>query len=217
MAITRSQKWRGPASRHADVKSAGRSPGGPLGRFARMQVARFVKALRSPRPRLNSAELKAVATCLRVIAALDRYHELASGSRRLADRGPPVALPTPPEALTFAARRLATIRPLPTSPETQRSSPAMSLERTRPAEFDRAAPRSSAAIKGARWASREAPSRFSRHSLFSARRQAPLGNLYLADRRLRGALPSVSAWAVSPRRSLAFVRRKCCSFSFGVC
>ncbi len=49
--------------------------------------------------------MKAVATYLRVVAALDRYHELAAGPppRALA-KAPPLALPTPPKALTFAPR-----------------------------------------------------------------------------------------------------------------
>ena len=47
--------------------------------------------------------MKAIATYLRVVAALDRYHELAAGPppRRPA-KARPLALPTPPRALTFA-------------------------------------------------------------------------------------------------------------------
>jgi hypothetical protein len=47
--------------------------------------------------------MKAIATYLRVVAALDRYHELAAGPppRRPA-KAPPLALPSPPKALTFA-------------------------------------------------------------------------------------------------------------------
>jgi hypothetical protein len=52
-------------------------------------------------------------------------------------------------------------------------------------------------------------------ALLSERRPG-LERLYLADC-CRGRFPSFSAWAVSPRRSFAFVRRKCSSFSFGVC
>jgi DNA-binding CsgD family transcriptional regulator len=74
-------------------------------RFAQVQVARLVKALRLAEAAIELGELKAVATYLRVIAALDRYHELASGNpppRRL-NEAPPLALPAPPQALTFAA------------------------------------------------------------------------------------------------------------------
>ncbi len=74
--------------------------------FARVQVARLVKALRLAEAAIELGELKAVATYLRIVAALDRYHELAAGSppppRRPAEP-PPLALPTPPKALTFAA------------------------------------------------------------------------------------------------------------------
>jgi hypothetical protein len=74
-------------------------------RFAQVQVGRLVKALRLAEAAIELGELKAVATYLRVVAALDRYHELASGSppRRGASEAPPLALPTPPKALTFAA------------------------------------------------------------------------------------------------------------------
>ena len=73
--------------------------------FASVQVARLVKALRLAEAAIELGELKAVATYLRVVAALDRYHELAAGgppSRRPAEP-PPLALPTPPKALTFIA------------------------------------------------------------------------------------------------------------------
>ena len=74
-------------------------------RFAQVQVARLAKALRLAEAAIELGELKAVATYLRVVAALDRYHELASGSppRRGSSEAPPLALPTPPKALTFAA------------------------------------------------------------------------------------------------------------------
>jgi DNA-binding CsgD family transcriptional regulator len=74
-------------------------------RFARVQVARLVKALRLAEAAIELGELKAVAIYLRVIAALDRYHELAAGSPppRRSSEAPPLALPTPPKALTFAA------------------------------------------------------------------------------------------------------------------
>ncbi|MGB7975531.1 MAG: helix-turn-helix domain-containing protein [Roseiarcus sp.] len=73
-------------------------------RFAQVQVARLIKALRLAEAAVELGELKAVATYLRVIAALDRYHELAAGSppSRRSTEAPPLALPTPPKALTFA-------------------------------------------------------------------------------------------------------------------
>jgi AraC-like DNA-binding protein len=73
-------------------------------RFAQVQVARLAKALRLAEAAIELGELKAVATYLRVVAALDRYHELAAGGprpRRTAE-APPLALPAPPRALTFA-------------------------------------------------------------------------------------------------------------------
>lgn len=72
--------------------------------FARVQVARLVKALRLAEAAIELGELKAVATYLRVVAALDRYHELAAGNPpppRPPVKAPPLALPTPPKALTF--------------------------------------------------------------------------------------------------------------------
>ena len=66
-------------------------------RFAQVQVARLVKALRLAEAAIELGELKAVATYLRVVAALDRYHELAAGSlRRLADRPRPRRSPCLP-------------------------------------------------------------------------------------------------------------------------
>jgi transposase len=74
-------------------------------RFAQVQVARLVKALRLAEAAVELGELKAIATYLRVVAALDRYHELAAGtpSPRRSAKAPPLALPSPPKALTFAA------------------------------------------------------------------------------------------------------------------
>jgi hypothetical protein len=74
-------------------------------RFARVQVARLVKALRLAEAAIELRELKAVAAYLRVIAALDRYHQVASGSSpaRRSCEAPPLALPTPPKALSFTA------------------------------------------------------------------------------------------------------------------
>jgi hypothetical protein len=74
-------------------------------RFAQLQISRLVKPLRLAEAAIELGELKAVATYLRVVAALDRYHELAAGtppSRRNAE-APPLALPAPPKALTFDA------------------------------------------------------------------------------------------------------------------
>jgi transposase len=73
--------------------------------FAQVQVARLMKALRLADAAVELGELKAVATYLRVVAALDRYHELAVGSSppRRSIGVPPLALPTPPKELTFAA------------------------------------------------------------------------------------------------------------------
>ena len=48
-------------------------------RFAQVQVARLMKALRLAEAAIELGEMKAVATYLRVVAALDRYHELAAG------------------------------------------------------------------------------------------------------------------------------------------
>src|SRR3981189_104874 len=73
-------------------------------RFAQLQVARLAKALRLAEAAVELGELKAVATYLRVVAALDRYHEWAAGPPpRRAPEAPPLALPAPPRALTFAA------------------------------------------------------------------------------------------------------------------
>ena len=74
-------------------------------RFAQVQVARLIKALRLAEAAVELGELKAVAAYLQIIAALDRYHELGRGrapSRQSPD-APPLALPVPPKALTFAA------------------------------------------------------------------------------------------------------------------
>jgi hypothetical protein len=74
-------------------------------RFASVQVSRLVKALRLAEAAIELGELKAVATYLRVVAALDRYHELAAGTPppRRAPKAPPLAWAAPPKALTFAA------------------------------------------------------------------------------------------------------------------
>jgi AraC-like DNA-binding protein len=73
-------------------------------RFARVQVARLMKALRLAEAAVELGEMKAIATYLRVVAALDRYHEPAAGPPppRLPAGAPPLALPAPRKALTFA-------------------------------------------------------------------------------------------------------------------
>jgi transposase len=70
-------------------------------RFASVQVSRLVKALRLAEAAIELGELKAVATYLRVVAALDRYHELVAGSPPTRRPAEPLALPGPPKALTF--------------------------------------------------------------------------------------------------------------------
>ncbi len=72
-------------------------------RFAQVQVARLVKAMRLAEAAVELGELKATATYLRIVGALDRYHELAAGTPppRRSTAAPPLALPTPPKALTF--------------------------------------------------------------------------------------------------------------------
>jgi hypothetical protein len=72
-------------------------------RFARLQVARLIKALRLAEAAVELGELKAVAAYLRIVAALDRYHELAAGSAppRRPTKPPPLTLPTPAPAPTF--------------------------------------------------------------------------------------------------------------------
>ena len=74
-------------------------------RFAQVQVARLIKALRLAEAAVELGELKAVATYLQIVAALDRYHELGRGrpSRRRPTDAPPLALPVPPKALTYAS------------------------------------------------------------------------------------------------------------------
>jgi DNA-binding CsgD family transcriptional regulator len=87
--------------REIDRALAERRLDGP-DRFAQVQVARLIKALRLAEAAIELGEMKAIATYLRVVAALDRYHELAAGPppRRPA-KAPPLALSTPPRALTF--------------------------------------------------------------------------------------------------------------------
>jgi DNA-binding CsgD family transcriptional regulator len=73
------------------------------GRFARVEIAPLIKALRLVEAAADLGEVKAIVAYLRVVAALERYHELAAGtpsSRQ--SKAPPHALPPPPKALTFA-------------------------------------------------------------------------------------------------------------------
>ncbi len=70
-------------------------------RYARLQVARLNKALRIVDGRVDKGDLKAVAPLIRLVAALDRYHGLSPA--RPASQAPPLALPAPPLALTYAA------------------------------------------------------------------------------------------------------------------
>jgi hypothetical protein len=70
-----------------------------------VQVARLIKALRLAEAAVELGELKAIATYLQIVAALDRYHELGRGkpmTRRPTD-APPLSLPVPPKALTLVA------------------------------------------------------------------------------------------------------------------
>ena len=92
-------------------------------RFAQVQVARLIKALKLAEAAVELGELKAVATYLQIVAALDRYHELAAGTPppRRTTKAAPLALPVPPKALTFAA-----------PPASEGASPAE--EARRPAE-----------------------------------------------------------------------------------
>ena len=74
------------------------------GRFARVEIAPLIKALRLVEAAAELGEVKAIVAYLRVVAALERYHELAAGtsSSRQSTKGAPHALPAPPKALTFA-------------------------------------------------------------------------------------------------------------------
>jgi hypothetical protein len=76
-------------------------------RFAQVQVARLVKALRLAEAAIELGELKAAATYLRIVAALDRYHELAAGPPpplpRRSTKAPPLAVAAPPKALSYGA------------------------------------------------------------------------------------------------------------------
>jgi hypothetical protein len=53
-------------------------------RYAKIQVARLMKALRSVDARIDEGELKAIDPFLKVVTALDRYHGLAAGPAKLA-------------------------------------------------------------------------------------------------------------------------------------
>ena len=73
--------------------------------FASVQVARLVKALKLAEAAIELGELKAVATYLRVVAALDRYRDFAAGSppTRRSFEPPAPCSADPPKALTFTA------------------------------------------------------------------------------------------------------------------
>jgi hypothetical protein len=73
------------------------------GRFARIEIAPLIKALRLVEAAAELGEVKAIVAYLRVVAALERYHELAAGdsSSRQSTKAAPHALPAPPKALTF--------------------------------------------------------------------------------------------------------------------
>ena len=66
-----------------------------------------MKALRVAETAIELGEMAAVATYLRVVAALDRYHELAAGPPPRPSKAPPLAPPSPPKALTYAAPALS--------------------------------------------------------------------------------------------------------------
>ena len=90
--------------REIDRALAERPPESPE-RIAQVQVAWLIKALRLAEAAIELGELKAVAVYLRIVAALDRYHELAAGRPPplRSTKAPPRALPTPPKELTCAA------------------------------------------------------------------------------------------------------------------
>jgi len=73
-------------------------------RFARVLVARLIKAMKLAEAAVELGELKAVPIYLRIVAALDRYHELARGSPPLSrsieapPRAPPAERQTPTSA-----------------------------------------------------------------------------------------------------------------------
>ena len=73
------------------------------GRFARIEIAPLIKALRLVEAAAELGEVKAIVAYLRVVAALERYHELAAGnsSSRQSTKAAPHALPAPLKALTF--------------------------------------------------------------------------------------------------------------------
>jgi hypothetical protein len=67
-------------------------------RFAKLQIARLTKALRPADAGLDRGELKAIGPFLKVVAELDRYHDLptwpmrSSGPAQLGDRPGATAL-----------------------------------------------------------------------------------------------------------------------------
>jgi DNA-binding CsgD family transcriptional regulator len=73
-------------------------------RYAHLQVARLMKALRVADASIEQGDLKAVGPFLRLVAALDRYHGLSPALPAQAPAmAPPLALSAPPLALTHVA------------------------------------------------------------------------------------------------------------------
>ena len=72
-------------------------------RFIHLQLARLTKALRVTDVRLDHGELAAVASHLKVVAALERYHRPADPPDQVHAPSANLALPAPPLALTHAA------------------------------------------------------------------------------------------------------------------
>jgi DNA-binding CsgD family transcriptional regulator len=74
------------------------------GSFARVEITPLIKALRLVEAAAELGEVKAIVAYLRVVAALDRYHELAAGTSSSCKsiKAAPQSLPAPPKALTFA-------------------------------------------------------------------------------------------------------------------
>jgi DNA-binding CsgD family transcriptional regulator len=70
---------------------------------ARIEIGPLIKALRLVEAAAELGEAKAIVAYLRVVAALERYHELAAGdsSSRQSTKAAAHALPAPPKALTF--------------------------------------------------------------------------------------------------------------------
>ncbi|MGA2492741.1 MAG: hypothetical protein ABSF67_07280 [Roseiarcus sp.] len=76
-------------------------------RYVHLQVARIEKALLAVDAAIERGDVKAVSKYLKVVAALDRYHGLATAlappEPALAPAEPRLPAPAPPLALTHAA------------------------------------------------------------------------------------------------------------------